>query len=255
MMTSRSASTSASSGSWVTSRVAPGVRRRGGGAARARVSSRVRASSAASGSSSSSSVGSDGQRPGQRDPLRLPAGQLPGLALRRASASPTRSSQSRGLRPRARRSSPAAARAERDVVQRGQVREQQVVLEHHADRPVARAATNDRAVAGRRAVSPVEARRGRAVSGMQPGQRAQRGGLAGAVRAEQRHHLARRDAQRRGRGGTGPGRRRRCASSSGWLTRWPASQRSRRPARTTTETTSSTRLSTIAASRSVSSAR
>nr|BFE69281.1 hypothetical protein GCM10020092_025820 [Actinoplanes digitatis] len=71
--------------------------------------------------------------------------------------------------------------------------EEQVVLEHHADRPAL-------GVRPQSAVGPVEVVPGQGdVSGgerLEPGQGAQRGGLAGTVGAEQGDHLPGADAQR-----------------------------------------------------------
>ncbi|GIG93267.1 hypothetical protein Pen02_82030 [Plantactinospora endophytica] len=75
----------------------------------------------------------DGQRPGQRHPLRLPAGELPGFA-------PGLLGQPHPVQPAGGQFAGAPpvyavpAGPEGDVVQREQVRKQQVVLEHHAAR-------------------------------------------------------------------------------------------------------------------------
>ena len=155
------------------------------------VCSRVRASRAASGSSSRSTRGRRRARgPGRPAGPGRPRAARPGPA---SSARPTRSSQPAacpGPRCRRRRGPP-----EGDVVQRAQVRKEQVVLEDHADRPLVR--RRDRSARpgrpGRRrptAILPGVERR-------EPGQGPQGGGLAGAVRAEQRDHLAGRSAPSR----------------------------------------------------------
>ena len=80
---------------------------------------------------------------------------------------------------------PAGAEAERDVLQHGEVREQEIVLEHDADRSAlgrhedAGAVVEDRAVE----LDPT------AVEREQPGERAQERGLAGTVRSEDRDRL------------------------------------------------------------------
>ncbi len=88
--------------------------------------------------------------------------------------------------------------------------------------------------------------------GVEPGERAQRGGLARAVRPQQRDGLPGADAQRQIEPeGSALGDEPSVQEPS----HGAAVQRSRRHARTVTETASRMRLSTIAASRSVSSAR
>src|SRR5262249_1931626 len=80
-----------------------------------------------------------------------------------------------------------AARPERDVVQRRQVREEEIVLEDYADRAAFGWCPQS-------TVGPVEVAAGgtdgRGGQRSQAGQGPQRGGLAGAVRAEQRDDLA-----------------------------------------------------------------
>ena len=118
----------------MTSRVAPGWSARWR-CSSARVSRRVRASSAASGSSSSSSVGSTASARASATRWACPPdscrGLRPGVLGQADPVQPARRPAARAVAP----VDAAAARAERDVVQRGQVREEQVVLEHHADRP------------------------------------------------------------------------------------------------------------------------
>jgi hypothetical protein len=178
-----------------------------------------------------------GQGAGERDPLRLPAGERTGPAagvLGQADAVEPLGREPPGLAL----AHSLAARPERHVVQRGQVREQQVVLEHHADRtpvgrPVAPLLTTEPDVA---AGEREQAREG-----------AQRGGLARAVRAEQRHDLALGDVELDVEGERGAPYDQMGVDHD--------SHRPRSPASTTIETARSTRLSTIAACGSVSSAR
>jgi hypothetical protein len=182
----------------------------------------------------------DGQRPGERHPLGLAAGE-PARLVAGVRGQPHPVQPRAGLLAGPRLGHAAAARPERDVVQSGQMREQQVVLEHHADVPVLR----------RHPVQPPPVQVDVAVvERHQPGERAQGGGLPGAVRAEQRHHLAVGRGQRHVEGEAGPAHH-----EAGVEAHDVPSQRSRSAARMTTETTSSTRLSTTAASRSCSSAR
>src|SRR5436305_713482 len=67
--------------------------------------------------------------------LRPPAGQLPGPAVG-VCGEPDPGQPVGGLPAGGPAVDAVAARAERDVVQRGQVREPQVVLEHHTDPPL-----------------------------------------------------------------------------------------------------------------------
>ena len=193
----------------------------------------------------------DGQRAGQGDPLRLPAGQVPRLAPG-VPGQPDPVQPPRRLLPCLPPGYPVPARPERDVVQRGQVREEQVLLEHHTDRPVLRRRPQwtVRPVQFPPAQPQVPGRQR-----PQPGQRPQRRGLARAVRAEQRDHLPGGDAQ--------PGIEAEPAEvddqvgvqQGGALGHGLVIQRSRSAARTATETVSRMRLSTVAAFMSVSSAR
>ena len=129
----------------------------------------------------------DRQRPGQRDPLLLAAGQLAGVLVARA---PT-ARRGRASRPRAMSRSPlglaAHLEAERDVVEHGQVREQAVRLEHHAHVALVGGHPGEVLAADRRRVPDVGL--------VEAGQDAQRGGLAAARRAEQRDQLAGFDVQ------------------------------------------------------------
>ena len=176
-----SASVNASRASWVTSSATPSYD------ARWRASSTRRpvatpTSRPPSGSSSRSSRGSRGQRPGDRDPLRLSARQLAAAAAPARSPMPNRSSHSRAAALRGVAVHAAAARAEGHVGQRSQVREEQLVLERQP-RPTGRGRP------GRRVDhdSPVDptspARR------HQPGEGAQQRRLAGTVGADHRDHL------------------------------------------------------------------
>ena len=73
-----------------------------------------------------------GERAGDRDPLGLPAGQL-GRAAIGELGRVDRGQPARGSRPRPTRPAPLAARTERDVRRRGQVREQQGLLREQHD--------------------------------------------------------------------------------------------------------------------------
>ena len=199
----------------------------------------------------------DGERAGQRDPLRLAAGKLPGLAAG-VPGQPDPLQPGGGLFPRGAPVCAVPARPERDVVQCGQMREQEILLEHDADR----AALGGRPRTGCGAVQlgPGE---GEVAGGqrLEAGQRPQRGGLSGAVRAEQRDHLARPDGQPEIQAERGPVGRTvldhqvRVEQRRGVTGHALVSHLSRRTARMVTETTSRIRLSTIAACRSVSRAR
>ena len=129
----RSASTSASSGSWVTSRHGP-VKSARWRLSSACTSRRVPASSADSGSSSSSSAGCPASARARATRCACPPDSWPGLRSAR-SVSPSRSSQWLAAALAARLPRPAGAGRERHVLGHGQVREQPVVLEHEADRP------------------------------------------------------------------------------------------------------------------------
>ena len=119
-----------------------------------RSSVRVPTSSAASGSSRSSEPRLGDQRRASATrcacPPRAPAASRP--RGRRARHAPSHSSARRAptsARP------PAAAQTERDVLEHGQVREQQVVLEHDADAaPLGR---HERLVAGSSSTTPSSA--------------------------------------------------------------------------------------------------
>ena len=210
------------------------------------------ASSAASGSSSSSRRGLGDERRASATRCAWPPDSRAGPARGVVGEADPVEPVAGPARARPPRSTPRRAQAERDVVQRAQVREEQVVLEHHADAAVlgrdVRAAAVGRRASGRRAaIVP-------AVSGEQAGERAQRRGLARAVRAEQRDDLAGRDLRGRDRGRSGRGARRDRASRPSRAAAGAGSCRGRRsssgragwPARRPTRA-SSTRDSTIAA--------
>lgn len=121
-----------------------------------------------------------GQSAGHGDALRLAAGQsarLGAVVVGEAHAV----QPLRGLFTRLGLGHAVAARSEGDVVQGAQVGEEEVVLEDHADRP----GLGGRAVQ-RVAVQVEMTARQRCESG----QGAQGCGLAGAVRTEQRDHVA-----------------------------------------------------------------
>ena len=191
--------------------------------------------------------GLGGQRPGQGDPLGLAAGQLLRLAGPRSSPRPTRSSHSAGPGPGLGLRHAPAAQPEGDVLEGGEVREEEVVLEHDAHRP---GLGRDVLAGGRVVEDPPVEHHPALVGRQQPGQDPQQRGLAGAVGPEQRRRPARAGprARRRVRGcraGPGPGRSGPARQRSGQDT---PSHRSRRPTRTASDTSSSTRLRTIAVS-------
>ena len=188
--------------SWVTSSVIPPY------AARWRPSS-IRSAIAtptsrpASGSSSSSSARVGGQRPGDRDPLRLPAGELARPAAGEvADAEPVEPVAGARRRPRP-RPTPRRARPEGDVVERASGGGTALVLEDHAD---ARGRGTSRGGPVHEPPSTATVPVGR----HQSGQGAQQGGLAGAVGADDGDHLARR--RRRASASSAAGRRRTSAS-------------------------------------------
>jgi len=189
------------------------------------------------------------ERPGQCHPLRLSAGELPGSPVGVFDQSHPGQPVA-GRQPSRPSVGTVPAWAEGHVLERVQVWEEQIVLEDHADRPPL---GGDERVP----IRPVQvAARHRDVAGgqsLQAGERPQRGRLAGTVRTEQRHHLTGRDPQGHVQPEVSPVHREvrvQQVFGHGVLT-----HRSRSPARITTETTSRIRLSTIAASTSVSSAR
>ena len=130
-------------------------------------------------------------RPGQRHPLGLAAGQGPGPGPGVAGqADPVQPGPgpAAGLGP----AQPPGPQPEGHVLQRRQVREEQVVLEHEPDRPLlGRHPGSGRGVLQDGTVEHDPA----AVQGHQPGQGAEQGGLAGPVGSQQHHQLAGLDGQ------------------------------------------------------------
>ena len=195
-ITSRSASVAASTGSWVTR-----MRMPSNACIRARRSRRTATracwSSAASGSSSTSRRGATASARASATRCACPPESAAGPARRRGRRG-RRSPASRTRRRRGRGPARAVrAEPERDVVERAEVREQHVVLEHHADGPPLRRDERGAAVVEHHAVELDPA----GVDRYEAAQRAQHRRLAGAVRAEQRDGLTgrRRAARRRGR--------------------------------------------------------
>ena len=195
-----------------------------------------------------------GQRARQRYPLRLPAGQLVRLAAREA-GQPEPVQPVPGSRPGRLFAQAAGTRGERHVLGHIQVREQPVVLEHKTDRP---ARGLDKGPL-RRVVHDLP--RERDPPGghrRQPRHRAQQGGLPRPVRPQHTHNLTRCRGQ--------ADREHETAALDLGIDDQPATvpahhgpvpcrtHWSRRETSTITETSSSTRLSAIAASGSVSSA-
>ena len=200
--------------------------------------------------------GLGGQRPGDRDPLRLAAGQLRGPAVGRGRSTPSRASQSRGRPLGVPAGGSAAARAERDVVQRAQVREQQVA----PGRPSRRRGAGPRRPARRRAVPGLAVADDPAlVERHEPGERPQQRGLArrrwGRCTATTSPRSARQVYVERVRGPADDHVRRRGRrhARTGPCTAW-SNHRSRSRASTATETSIRITLSTSAASWSLCSA-
>ena len=198
-------------------------------------------------------LGAGGESADQRDPLGLPAGQRPGPA-RRLGGQPDRLQPARGLRPGdAAGPSPRARRPNATFSSARQVVEQQVVLEDHADRAFARRAGTASAVRPRRRRPGGSARRS---SGSSPASARSAVVLPAPLGPSSATTSpgATVELERRGRTPTDerPAARR---TASPAIIGSPLIQRSRRQARTTTETASRTRLSTMATSGSVSSAR
>ncbi len=218
-----------------------------------------------------------GERSGERDPLSLPAGERPGPAGGELGQPERLQPAQRGGPGGGPRDSPAA-QPEGDVVPRGQMREQQVVLKNHPDRAaLCRDEDSLRRVVQDEAGQADPAR----VDRLQPGQRPQQGGLARAVGPENGDGRPARRGQRHVQGeAAGPPHSQACqqravvgstAVRRAGPSRRPVplaepahrahrvvpgrSQRSRSRARTTTATTSRTRDSAVAVSGSVSRAR
>ena len=157
------------------------------------------------------------------------------------SPSPTRSSQSSARCRRLARGERRGCAARTRRSPSAEVREEEVVLEDHADR--AALGHDERAGRGLVERRRRRARCGRASMAQQPGERPQQRGLARAVRAEERDDLAVAGVRASTSRSSVPScERAACASR---LMR-PPSQRSRSSTSTTIETASSTRLSAIA---------
>ena len=215
-MTRRSASAAASSGSWVTSRRTPAERREvtpqlaPHRAPRALVERGERFVE-------EQQPRFGGERARERDPLRLPARERARLLARERRPGRPRSSAAAPRRARGAAPGAAAAEAERDVLEHREVREEQVVLEHDADRPAL----------GRRedAAAVVEHRRRRARCGRDRSGRGRRARAAASscprrsARAPRRSRRRRPAARRRVRANRAGVRRARTASRPSVSTR------------------------------------
>ncbi len=184
--------------------------------------------------------GLGGQRASQGDPLGLATGELVRTAVRqRADAEPVEPRLGDVVRRRAGRA--AAARAEGDVVQRAEVREELLALEGEADAPLAhqprRGARSRPGLPGDLDGADVAEQ---ARDGMQ------QGGLAGAVGAEHRHHLA----GVGGEGGREPVGEGEVDVQPAWRAHGTRNQRSRSAPRMSTDTSSRIRLRVRATSTS-----
>ncbi len=181
----RSASSKASSWSWVTkTTVRPSSR-----CTRRRVcrsSMRILASSAPKGSSRSRKRRLVGQGAGDRHPLLLAARKLPGPPAAEAGEA---DQGEQFLAPLAPLGGLLAAHRQRelDVVGHRHVAEQRVMLEHEADAPLARPQGGN---------VPAAEQDGAGVDRHQAGDRPQQGALAAAGGAEQNEKLALLDRQR-----------------------------------------------------------
>ncbi len=127
----------------------------------------------------------DRQRPRQRHPLLLSAGQLMRIAAALLAEMDQRQVPIGGLQPLRCRMA-AQAQPEGDVLPRGHMREQAVGLEHHAHVAPVRRQIGDVAIIQQDPAG---------IQALQPGQGAQRRGLAAARRAQHRHQLARRQLE------------------------------------------------------------
>ena len=125
------------------------------------------------------------ERPGERDPLLLAAGELPGPRVLAA----LELDEAHGLAdpgPHLGLAHFGLAQAECDVLEHVQMREQRVALKHRVDRPPVGAH------AGHVPPAHADPAGGRV---LEPGDHAQRGGLAAARRADDREELAALDLQ------------------------------------------------------------
>ena len=128
----------------------------------------------------------DGEGADQRHALRLTAGEARG-PRRGVVGQPDARQPGARLRARRRARMAAAAQTEGDVVECAQVREQPVVLEHDADRPLLRG--YEQAGGGVFERAPIE-RDAAARQRHEPGKRRQQRALAGPVRTEHGDDLA-----------------------------------------------------------------
>ena len=184
-----SASDSASAWSWVTRTRGRAGRARSASATARRVSSRSPASREENGSSSRTTRGLGGQRPGQRHPLLLAAGQLVRQPRAAPASQPDQVEQL--VAPGRRRAAAARGRPKLMLAGDVQVREQRALLGHEADRGGAAAARRGPAPATTR--SPSADRAG--VRVVEAGDQPQQGGLAAAGRPEHRGQAAARDVE------------------------------------------------------------
>ena len=128
---------------------------------------------------------------GQRDPLGLPARQRR-WAVTGVVGQPDAFEPLTGAPPRLGLGHTAGPQPEGHVLDRGEVGEKQVVLEHHAHRPPI--GRHEHVAVARRGAGRVERdvveTHVAGVEGAQPGQAPQHRALARAVRAQQRHDVA-----------------------------------------------------------------
>src|SRR6266567_503941 len=194
------------------------------------------------------------QRPRQGYLLRLAARQLAGLALGEVSqpepVEPVAGSRPGGALPQA-----PGTRCERHVLGHGQVRKEPVVLEDETDRPPG--GLDESSLLRIVQYLPCECDTPGRDRG-QAGHRAEQGGFPRAVRPEHAEDLTGGRGEADGEGETTAldlgFDDEACTAGVGHRGEPPRSQRSRRETSTRTETSSSTRLSAIAASGSFSSA-
>ena len=195
-----------------------------------------------------------GQRAPQRHPLRLPAGQLVRLAASEA-GQPEPVEPVAGRRPGRPLALAPGARRERHVLGHGQVREEPVVLEDEPDRPPGGLHEGSRVRVVQHLPRQRDAPGG---DGGQARHRAEQCGLPGPVRPQQAEDLAAGGGEADREGETAAAdlgvEDEAIAAPMRHESEPPRSQWSRRETSTMMETSSSTRLSAIAASGSVSSA-